>query len=147
MKYTSVKSPVYSDSSGDRVDCIVEFDGVGEVPFTASYNDDVGHGVDIYNECVNGDYGEVGAYTAPPAIVPAVVTIMQARLALNAAGLLSSVELSINGLDEPRKTNALIEWEYASSVERGSVFTAMLAGLLSLSDVDLDDLFVNAAKL
>jgi hypothetical protein len=37
----------------------------------------------------------------------------QARLALLGAGLLPQVETALNSLDEPYKSAALIEWEYA----------------------------------
>lgn len=71
------------------------------------------------------------------------VSMRQARLALLAAGLLDQVEAGITGMDKA----AQIEWEYATSVKRGSALVAAIAAGLSLTDAQLDDLFTNAATL
>lgn len=71
------------------------------------------------------------------------VSMRQARLALLAAGLLDDVETGITALDKA----AQIEWEYATSVKRGSALVASIAAALSLSDDQLDDLFTAAAAL
>lgn len=82
----------------------------------------------------------------PPAI-PQFVTMRQARLALHAAGLLSSVNAAIASMDEPAKTAALIDWEYASVVERNAGLVPAMAAALGMSDADIDDLFITAATL
>ena len=78
---------------------------------------------------------------------PQVVTMRQARLALLSTGRLADVETAIAGMSEPDKTAASIEWEYSQTVERGRPFVSVLAGLLSLTETDLDDLFTLAATL
>ena len=85
----------------------------------------------------------------PPiaASVPAEVTMRQARLALHAAGKLSSVNAAVNALPDPPKTAALIEWEYSSTVRRDSQFVALLGPALGLDAAGLDALFVAASKL
>lgn len=83
----------------------------------------------------------------PAPEVPSVVTMRQARRALHAAGLLSSVEAAIDTLAEPEKTAARIEWEYSSEMQRHNGFVAQLAPALSLSEAQLDALFVAAAAL
>lgn len=84
---------------------------------------------------------------APVTVVPSSVTMRQARLALLAAGLLSSVETAIDAMADPMKTVARIEWEYAATVERSSALIATLAPALGLDDAALDALFVQAAGL
>jgi hypothetical protein len=87
---------------------------------------------------------------SPPAVsapVPDAVTMRQARRALHAAGLLSGVEAAIDALAEPEKTAARIEWEYSSEVQRHNGFVEQLAPALSLSEAQLDALFVAAAAL
>lgn len=84
---------------------------------------------------------------APPVPVPQSVTMRQARLALHAAGLLSSVDAAIASMDEPAKTAALIEWEYASAVERNAGLVPAMAAALGMSEADIDDLFIAAATL
>lgn len=82
-----------------------------------------------------------------PVPVPQSVTMRQARLALHAAGLLSGVDAAIASMQEPAKTAALIDWEYASVVERNAGLVPAMAAALGMSDADIDDLFVTAATL
>jgi len=84
---------------------------------------------------------------APPVPVPQSVTMRQARLALHAAGLLSSVDAAIASMQEPQKTAAQIEWEYASAVERNAGLVPAMAAALGMSEADIDDLFITAATL
>ena len=84
---------------------------------------------------------------APPVPVPQSVTMRQARLALHAAGLLSSVDAAIASMQDPAKTAAAIEWEYASAVERNAGLVPAMAAALGMSEADIDDLFITAATL
>lgn len=91
-----------------------------------------------------------GVITEPPpkpVPVPQFVTMRQARLALHAAGLLAGVDAAIASMDEPAKTAAAIEWEYASEVERNAGLVPAMAAALGMSDADIDDLFITAATL
>lgn len=91
--------------------------------------------------------------TPEPADVPKVpkvssVTMRQARLALLQAGLLSSVQSSLETIiDETQKQVALIEWEFAATVDRSSPFTQSLASSLGLTEENLDLLFQAASEL
>lgn len=76
-----------------------------------------------------------------------VVSMRQARLALNQAGLLSSVDDAIAAMDEPDKTIVTLEWEYASTVERLSSWVISMGAALGLTEQELDNLFVVAADL
>lgn len=90
---------------------------------------------------------EILPYAAPPLPIPKIVTMRQARLALLSIGRLADVEAAIASMSEPDKTAATIEWEYSQTVERDRPFVTALAGLLSLTETDLDDLFTLAATL
>lgn len=85
----------------------------------------------------------------PPAqtVVPRVVTMRQARLALLGAGLLQQVDQAINVLPEPQQSAARIEWDYSSEVHRDRAFVQQLGQALGLSDEQLDALFIQAAAL
>ena len=85
--------------------------------------------------------------TAIPAGVPQQVTMRQARLALLSAGLLDDVEAAIAALPSPQKEAAKIEWEYSQEVQRHNGFVSVLSPLLGMTDEQLDDLFVQGAKL
>jgi hypothetical protein len=77
----------------------------------------------------------------PPSTVPLSVTMRQARLALLRAGLLAAVDAAVASQDQ----EAQIEWQYAADVERSNPLFAALAAQLSLTDQQLDDLFIVAA--
>ena len=92
---------------------------------------------------------EIEAHINPvqPVVVPYLVTMRQARLALHAAGLLSQVEAAIEALPEPNRTVVRIEWDYASEVHRASEFVTLLGAALELDKQSLDDLFLKAREL
>lgn len=83
---------------------------------------------------------------APPQ-VPQSVTMRQARLALLGAGLLDGVDAAIAALPSPQKEAAKIEWGYSQEVQRHNGFVSVLAPLLSLTEAQIDALFIGAAKL
>ena len=65
MKYTEVKNMVYANEENSLITCDVKFELLDDfIPFTASPDDSEPHGRDIYNECLNGKYGEVSEYVA-----------------------------------------------------------------------------------
>lgn len=84
---------------------------------------------------------------AAPAAVPEVVTMRQARLALHASGRLADIESAIAALPDPQRTAASIAWNYSSEVVRGDSFVEMLGGLISLTNADIDALFIAAADM
>lgn len=87
-----------------------------------------------------------GATVPPPIdpnIVPQVVTRRQALLALLAAGKLDAVDLAIK--NAPRAVQ--IAWDAAGTFERTNPLIEALAPTLGLSPVDIDNLFIEAAKL
>lgn len=79
----------------------------------------------------------------PVPIVPQVVTMRQARLALDAAGLLSSVQAAINAGSNAAK----ITWEYSSEVQRNNGLIPTMAAALGMTETQIDNLFIAAAVL
>lgn len=82
-------------------------------------------------------------YVEPAAPPPTVVTMVQARLALLAIGLLDDVEAGISSMSKA----AQIEWEFRPTVERSSTLVQSLALSLNLDSAALDSLFIKASKL
>jgi len=78
---------------------------------------------------------------------PPEITMRQCRLILHREQLLPMVQSAINELDEPKRTEAQIEWDYASSVRRDSEIVFILAAALGIEDTRLDNLFLAASKL
>lgn len=76
-----------------------------------------------------------------------IVSPRQARLALNAAGLLVSVDAAIAAMDEPEKTIVSLEWEYATEIQRLSSWVISMGVALGLGEDELDNLFVVAKDL
>lgn len=86
-------------------------------------------------------------YIAPLPVVPASVSMRQARLALLGAGLLSQVDAAIASLPSPQKEAATIEWEYAQEVQRYHGLVPAMAQALGMADAQIDNLFFAAAEL
>lgn len=73
---------------------------------------------------------------------PKVVTMRQARLALQQNNLLAAVDATIaTGADEAMK----IEWEYATEVRRDWPSLNVLATALGMTSTQLDELFILAS--
>jgi hypothetical protein len=75
-------------------------------------------------------------------VIPTVVSMRQARLALHRQALLDSVNSAVQNDME-----AQIEWEYATEVRRDSTLVQSLAAGLNLTEQQMDDLFTLAASL
>jgi hypothetical protein len=107
------------------------------------------------NKLVNGeivamtqeeiDALELSRIVAP--IVPQVVTMRQARLALLQTGKLATVNAAIAGMAGTQGDAARIEWEFSSEVKRSQPLVMALAPALSMTSADLDALFILAAGL
>ena len=74
---------------------------------------------------------------------PSFVKMKQARLALLAAGHLSAVKTAIATMSE----EVQIEWEFSETVERSSPLVTAIAALLPLTNVEVDNLFINASTI
>jgi len=89
-------------------------------------------------------------FTAPPIMppaIPAFVTMRQARLALDAAGLLDTVNATISAMTGQAGKSARIEWEFSSEVKRNQPLVLALGPTLGLTSIQLDSLFTAAAGL
>jgi hypothetical protein len=86
---------------------------------------------------------EIDARKIAPPSVPQTVTMRQARLALNAAGLLSATQTAIDSGGEDAK----ITWEYSSEVHRNNGLIPTMAASLGMTETQIDNLFILAATL
>lgn len=68
MKYRQIFNPRWANAAQTILDCDVDFEEIEEatVPFTAVANDKYAFTSEIYNKILNGDYGTIAAYVAPP---------------------------------------------------------------------------------
>lgn len=81
----------------------------------------------------------------PRPVVPETVSRFQARAALYLQGLYGAVEAVMNDPDTDMVTR--LAWADAQEFERNSPTVAAIAGLLGLSDEQVDALFVLASGI
>lgn len=98
---------------------------------------------------VNAVTGEVTTFEAAPAVVPIqvpqVVSRAQGRAALHNAGLLTQVDaIASDPLTDPLTVIALND---AQTFDRNSPTLIALAGVLGLTETDLDNLFMTALEI
>jgi len=87
-------------------------------------------------------------YVAPPPepvkpVVPTSVTMRQACLALENAGILDDVEALVATLPRPYQ----IEWQRASMVERTNQLVEVVRQQQGMTVQQIDDMFIQAATL
>ena len=143
MDYSTVTTLIWANAEHSAINCMVNFDVHGVVPFTASQYDPEAHGVEIFDRCVAGDFGAIAVYVAPP-VRYAPLTAWQIRKALNTAGLRATVEAAITGSSDQDLKDA---WQYASSFERNHPLVASMAAALGKTDAEIDALFILGATL
>ncbi len=93
------------------------------------------------------DHHEVVAFLNPPPSVPQTVTMAQARIALQAAGKLATIQTGLEALPEPQRTVALTAWEYAPTVSRTGSLVSTLSVQFGMSEEELDALFAAAGAI
>lgn len=87
-------------------------------------------------------------FVVPVVQVPQEITRRQARLALLMAGKLNAVNTAISSIPDPMvRAVAQIEWDEALTINRNSPLIAQMAPALGLTSKDIDNLFVQGAKL
>lgn len=87
------------------------------------------------------------AYVPPPSDVPQAVTMRQARLALLAANMLTTVNTAIAAMPGAEGEAARIEWEYAQEVRRDSPLVSALSVAFGWTGAQLDAMFISAKTL
>lgn len=64
MKFLTVKFPKFANKEKTSIDCEVTVQGIASsFIFHATPNDVEAHGVELYNKCVSGAFGEVAEFT------------------------------------------------------------------------------------
>lgn len=66
MEYTEIKNLKWSSEEKKAIDCLVDSKVFGIIPFTASPDDPMEYGVEIYNKCIAGDFGPIADFIPPP---------------------------------------------------------------------------------
>lgn len=66
MRYLNVTNLTWANSSKSLLNCMVEFEGIGFIPFTAKMDDAEAHSREIFAEALNGTFGEIADFIPPP---------------------------------------------------------------------------------
>lgn len=151
MKFTDIRDLKYTTVNNSMIDLLATCEEYGEIPMTLNLVDteDIhtfmksdGSEVPLEEYCKTKT---ITPYVGPeplPEPIPQVITIRQARLHLLEVGLLDDVEALV-ALD--RKSQ--IEWEYANDVYRQSPLIETVKEAMSLTDEQIDNMFLEASKL
>ncbi len=99
--------------------------------------------LDDYEDMIADIESKIVPYVPPPPVVPTVVSMRQARLALYGAGLLDDVEAAV----AQSTKDVQIEWEFSSELRRDWPTLVLLAGALNLTEAQIDALFIQASQL
>jgi len=83
----------------------------------------------------------------PPVYVPNQVPTWRLRAVLALDGKETDVQNAINTLPDPNKTIAQRAWDFGSNTERTSQTVAFIKGVLSLTDAEVDQYFIDAENL
>lgn len=82
-----------------------------------------------------------------PVPVPYEVPTWRLRAVLALDGKETEVQNAIDTLPEPNKTIAQRAWDFGSNTERGSQTVSFIKGVLSLTDAEVDQYFIDADNL
>ena len=63
MNYTAAHSPQWANEARTAINMMVTFDGIGEVPFSASAGDAEPHGVDLFQRAQAMEFGDIAEMT------------------------------------------------------------------------------------
>jgi hypothetical protein len=91
--------------------------------------------------------GEIDRAWNDDDLVPKEVPTWRLRAVLALDGKETDVQNAINALPEPNKTIAQRAWEFGSNTERTSNTVAFIQSVLSLTDAEVDDYFIQANEL
>ena len=151
MKFINIRNLKYINADKSMIDLFATCQEYGEIPMTLNLVD-----TEDIHTFVKADGSEmplevycktqtIAPYIEPapiPEPVPQVITMRQARLQLLKVEMLDDVEALVT-LDRKNQ----IEWEYAHEVYRQSSLITSVKESMSLTDKQIDDMFITASKL
>jgi hypothetical protein len=113
LKFSKASQPSWVDATQTGISLRVTFDGLGELPFTATPDDGEAHGREIFQRAVAGEFGEIAPHTPPSSEqLLAEASAQKSRLLQQAAEriapLADSAELGVATADELQR---LYDWK------------------------------------
>jgi len=80
-------------------------------------------------------------------LVPQEVQLWKIRTVISLMGLKETIENVMNNLEEPTKSAALNIWNYGTAVDRNSQTVLMIQSVLQMTDVEVDNMFIQANNI
>lgn len=80
-------------------------------------------------------------------LVPQEVQLWKIRTVISIMGLKETIENVMNNLEEPTKSAALNIWNYGTAVDRNSQTVLMIQSVLQMTDVEVDNMFIQANNI
>ena len=79
--------------------------------------------------------------------IPGSVKLHALRSVFGLRGFTTKIDRTISNLPEPNKTIAANHWNYGDEIRRDHPLVAALAGMLSLTDAEVDEIFRDAQTI
>lgn len=150
LVFKNFREPVWNDEARTRVTAIVDISDDDQViAADERYTFDAREHAEIIDALTAGEHGPVAEYEPPelrPVFFPPL-SARQFRLGLLAHGLLTQVDEAVAALEEPQRSAAEIEWEYATSFDRTHPLVAALSAHIGLTDEQIDEMWLEAKEL
>lgn len=148
MMDIQVRNPVWGDADQTSIfmEVIVPWIPDEWIPFIATVDYDQAYGRELFAAAKNGYFGEIGPYVAPETVpsVPQAVSALQGLLAIDFFGLAESFDAWAKSPDRTFAERAFID--KAQTWKRNDQTVLNAAGVLGLSDDQLDQMFIKAAE-
>lgn len=117
MEFITVQDAVYASQAGDVIDCLIEIEGLGLLPFSASKGDPEAHGRQLYEELVAGKWGAIAAYTPPDegktaARTAAAAQALKAARFAEATAVIDALQFAVDsGETTGDEAEQLVTWQ------------------------------------
>lgn len=113
LKFSKASQPSWVDVAQTGISLRVTFEGLGELPFTATPDDGEAHGREIFQRAVAGEFGDIAPHEPPSneqliAEISAQKSRLLQRAAERIAPLADSAEL---GVATPAELQRLYDWK------------------------------------
>ncbi|HCI29576.1 MAG TPA: hypothetical protein DE117_05310 [Fervidobacterium sp.] len=104
MKIENIQNPRWANSSHTLI--TVDFDLDGEaVSFVASPNDCTDYGPKIYQDCIDGKYGDIADFSIPEKTPEQLESIAQSELDRRLKAIMTTENLALAEVDDEFKKN------------------------------------------
>lgn len=167
MKIAQARLPQWANEAHTVINLMVKFEELGdeEMPFSASQSDVEEHGIELFQNAIQGIYGAIAAYEAPPVQpvpVPTEITTLQFLIAAALNGIITQAEalgVAENGevpaaigavfgqLESDEQFVARVTWAKMTSILRSDSLVDAVGAAFSMTSEQLDQFFIAAAKL